>query len=244
MFDETTDIARESQLALVLRYVHNGVLREDFLEFISLRRPCAEHSETMNQSVHEPTITNKDLGRTVLAILQRHRLNLKNCVGVGTDGCSTMVSETKGAVAEVQRSASHALRCPCYNHALNLSISRSTELQDIRNAVGVIKEVVAFFTALSKMNEVLKQIFVGQLSGFCETRCVERHESVQQFRSCLPKIVETLDNIAHWRERQSASRAATLLAAVSDSHFVIALVLLNNLLAHTYPLSKVFQSHR
>ncbi|KAH9360224.1 hypothetical protein HPB48_001611 [Haemaphysalis longicornis] len=54
MFDDTTDIAHESQLALVLRYVHNGVLREDFLEFISLRRSSAEHSETMNHSVHEP----------------------------------------------------------------------------------------------------------------------------------------------------------------------------------------------
>lgn len=105
----------------------------------------------------------------------------------------------------------------------------------------MIKEVIAFFTASSKRNEVLKQMFGGQLSGFCETRWVERHESVQQFRSSLPKIVETLDNIAHWRERQSASRAATLLAAVSDSHFIIALVVLNDFLAHTYPLSKVFQ---
>ncbi|KAH9365036.1 hypothetical protein HPB48_022749 [Haemaphysalis longicornis] len=75
MFDETTDIAHESQLALVLRCVHNGVLREGFLEFISLRRPSAEHSETMNQSVQEPTITGKDLGRTVLAILPRRGLN-------------------------------------------------------------------------------------------------------------------------------------------------------------------------
>lgn len=120
MFDETTDIAHESHLALVLRYVHNGVLREDFLEFISLIRPSAEHSETMNQTVHEPTITGKDLGRTALASLQRHGLNLKNSVGVGTDGGSTMVSEMKGVVAEIQRSAPHALKCPCFNHALHL----------------------------------------------------------------------------------------------------------------------------
>lgn len=114
-------------------------------------------------------------------------------------------------------------------------------MQDIRNAVAVIKEVTAFFTASSKRNEVLKHMFGGQLSRFCEIRWVERHESVQQFRSSLPKIVETLGNIALWRERQSASRDATLLVAISDSHFVIALVVLNDLLAPTYPLSKVFQ---
>ncbi|KAH9378836.1 hypothetical protein HPB48_013802 [Haemaphysalis longicornis] len=38
MFDETTDVAHDSQLALVLRCVHDGMLREDFLQFVSLRQ--------------------------------------------------------------------------------------------------------------------------------------------------------------------------------------------------------------
>lgn len=242
MFDETTDVAHESQLALVLRYVHDGMLREDFLQFVSLRQATNKRPEESDQeTVSEPTVTGQDVGRTVLAILRSHGLNPKNCVGIGTDGCSTMVSEAKGAVTEVRKEATNAVRCPCYNHALNLSIAKSNEVQAVRNAVGVIKEVTAFFTASSKRNLVLKQTLGKQLPGLCETRWVERHQSVQEFHAALPKIAEALEKISHWRERQSASKAMTLLTAISDSHFIVALVVLANLLAHTYPLSKAFQ---
>ncbi|CAN7947355.1 unnamed protein product, partial [Ixodes hexagonus] len=242
MFDETTDVAHESQLALVLRYVCDGMLREDFVQFLSLRKSSTEQVHASNrETVAEPTVTGQDVGRTVLGILESHGLDPKNCVGIGTDGCSTMVSETKGAVAEVQKKAPNAVRCPCYNHALNLSISKSNEVQAVRNAVGVIKEVTTFFTASSKRNVILKQTLGRQLTGLCETRWVERHQSVQQFRTALPKIAEALEEVTHWRERQSASKAATLLAAISDSHFLVALVVLADLLSHTYPLSKAFQ---
>ncbi|CAN7951891.1 unnamed protein product [Ixodes pacificus] len=242
MFDETTDVAHESQLALVLRYVHDGMLREDFLQFVSLRQASNKRPEESDQeTVSEPTVTGQDVGRTVLAILGSHGLNPKNCVGIGTDGCCTMVSEAKEAVAEVRKEATNAVRCPCYNHALNLSISKSNEVQAVRNAVGVIKEVTALFTASSKRNLVLKQTLGKQLPGLRETRWVERHQSVQEFHAALPKVAEALEKISHWRERRSASKAMTLLTAISDTHFIVALVVLVDLLAHTYPLSKTFR---
>lgn len=111
----------------------------------------------------------------------------------------------------------------------------------MRNAVGLIKEVTTFFPASSKRNVILKRTLGRQLTGLCETRWVERHQSVQQFRTALPKIAEALEEVTHWREQQSASKAATLLTAISDSHFLVALVVLVNLLSHTYLLSKAFQ---
>ncbi|KAL5246031.1 hypothetical protein ACI65C_013439 [Semiaphis heraclei] len=45
---------------------------------------------------------------------------------IATDGCTVMVSTTKGAVKKVQETAKNALYSPCNNHALNLSLSKSS----------------------------------------------------------------------------------------------------------------------
>lgn len=144
----------------------------------------------------EPTISGKDIGLTVLAILKSHGFNPKNCVEIGTDGCSAMVPEAKGAVAEVWKEATNAARCRCYNHTLNLSISKLNKIQAMWNSIGVIKEVAAFFTASFKRNLVLKQTLGKQLPGLCETQWVERHPSVQQFHATLPKNAKALEDTA------------------------------------------------
>ncbi|CAI6374675.1 unnamed protein product [Macrosiphum euphorbiae] len=72
-------------------------------------------------------------------------LDLNNCVGIGTDGCSVMTSVTRGAVAEIQKNCPSAVYSPCSNHALNLSISKSSNVQLVRNTMGIIKEVLSFF---------------------------------------------------------------------------------------------------
>ena len=55
-----------------------------------------------------------------------------------------MISNKVGVIKEIQSEATNAVKCPCFNHALNLSISKSSEVSDIRNSIGVIKEVIAF----------------------------------------------------------------------------------------------------
>jgi hypothetical protein len=56
-----------------------------------------------------------------------------------------MTSKQCGAVHEIQSLASNAVRCPCFNHALNLSVCKSSGVQSVRNSVSVMKEVVSFF---------------------------------------------------------------------------------------------------
>jgi hypothetical protein len=68
-----------------------------------------------------------------------------------------MTSEQRGTVVEVQKEAKNAVYSPCHNHALNLSISKSSNVQSVRNSIGAMKEIIAFFTASSKRNIVLKK---------------------------------------------------------------------------------------
>jgi hypothetical protein len=93
--------------------------------------------------------------------------NLNTCVGIGTDGCSLMTSEMCGAVVEIIKSSPNACRCPCYNQSLNISISKSSKIQSIRNLVGIVKEVVGFFSVSAKRTVILKKYIGHQLTGLC-----------------------------------------------------------------------------
>ncbi|XP_065660435.1 uncharacterized protein LOC136084300 [Hydra vulgaris] len=70
---------------------------------------------------------------------------------------------------------------------------------------------------------------------------IERHDSVLSFKSCLISIVETLDLISQWNERDSSTKAALLKNAVSEPLFVITLCSLANALNTTVSLSEALQ---
>nr|CAI5827617.1 unnamed protein product [Callosobruchus analis] len=222
--DETTDISHTSQMSLIIRYLDldRKEICEDFLAFIDCDSEILE-----NQIITEPILSGQHLGDLVTKKLQEFGLDLNYCVSVFTDGCSVMISNQVGAVQQIQKSAPLAIRSACYNHALNLSLSKSSDVQAIRNCMGTIKEVVSFFTSSAKRNFVLKDIYGVLLISLCETRWVARHDAVLQFSSNLPK---------------SSTKAIHLIAALRDCNFVVALFCLADVMSVTSPISKLFQS--
>lgn len=105
---------------------------------------------------------------------------------------SFIVSSIRGAVKIIQSIVKNAVHCPCANHALNLAISKLSTVQCIRNNVGLLKEIISFFNMPSKMNFVLKTVLNGKphLISLCETRWVERHDSIMIFKASIPQIME------------------------------------------------------
>lgn len=238
LFDETQDIFQISQMSLVFRYFYENMVYEDFIGFLDVL------SEMHNMSLsdgNEYRSTGINLGKIVLEKIKKLNLDLKFCVGVGTDGCSVMVSETCGAVETVRKEAINAVPTPCYNHKLNNAISKSSKVQAVRNVVGTMKETISFFKASAKRNDTLLSVVGHKLSGLCETRWVERHDGVMQFREMLPKIVEALDQIALWQDTQTSAKAKSLALALCESEFLVTLVSLSDLLSTTKPLSQFFQ---
>ena len=150
MFDETTDVSHISQMTLVIRYISgNNDVKESFLQFIDLYNEITD-ADDANKECVEPKLTGAMLGNIVIKALKNFNLDLKNCVGIGTDTCSVMVSEVRGAVMNVMREAEHCVYVPCHNHVLNLAIAQSSKVQAVRNAVGIMKATIAFFTASAK----------------------------------------------------------------------------------------------
>jgi hypothetical protein len=110
MFDETTDMSHTSQLCLVIRYVYNNSIQEDFITFID---PHKENFDALNT---EPKLSGEVLGKTILKIMKKLGLVLKNCVGISTDGCSVMSSKICGAIRTIQNKIPRAILCPCFNY--------------------------------------------------------------------------------------------------------------------------------
>ncbi|CAN7989696.1 unnamed protein product [Ixodes pacificus] len=97
------------------------------------------------------------------------------------------------------------------------------------------------FTASPKHNAVLKLQLGKQLTKLCDTRWVERHNAVLQFRESLGSIAKALETVSQWREPSSAAKARSLLTSILDAEFVIATLALYDLLSVTLPLSRLLQ---
>lgn len=260
LFDETTDLSHKSQISLILRYVHKSQeIREDFIGFIDAfdegKSMIDDKIDEINVNVEdtqlskkasvergkEISLTGKTLGQIVLRQLKCLDLPLNCLVGIGTDGCSVMISERKGAVAEIQNECVNALKCSCMNHRLNLSLSKSSEVTSVRNSVGIMKVVISFFTSSAKRNAILVRCLHHQLSGLCETRWVERHDGIIQFFTDLPNIINALEEISTWKDTATSSKAKSLITSLCDNEFLIAMNCLSDILALTLPLSKQLQ---
>ena len=111
----------------------------------------------------------------------------------------------------------------------------------MRNVVGVIKEIISFFNASSKRSFILKRVNKGKLIGICETRWVERHDALLQFKTQLCSIVESLNVVSSWEENETATKARSLLLSVSNTEFIITVFALSNVFAITPPLCRLLQ---
>jgi len=139
-FDETTDAAHVSQLSLIVCYCCNGVRREDFVGFLDLH--SSNYQLKTADTIVEPKVKGDTIASSVLRMLDSLDLCVNKCVGIGTDGCSILTSQRCGEVTELLRKAVNAIHCPCFNHALNLSLSNCSDAKAIRNCSGVTAEVV------------------------------------------------------------------------------------------------------
>ncbi|CAH1111665.1 unnamed protein product [Psylliodes chrysocephalus] len=216
---------------------HNSAIKKGFVDLHKYNYSDNDVDNT------EPVITDKILGESVLKMMKSLGLDVKKCVGINCDGCSVNNSKVKGAAAaEIQKEAVNAIVCPCYNHALNLPISKSLSVRNVKNTSGTIQEIVKFFQGSAKRFFVLKKHLKHSLSSPCQTRSIERHDSILEFQNDLPKIVATFKEISDWEDDNFETKAIIFLKAVCDYEFIIILYTLADIFSVTLPFSKYLQS--
>ncbi|XP_060858917.1 uncharacterized protein LOC132936242 [Metopolophium dirhodum] len=125
-----------------------------------------------------------------------------------------MLSEKCGAVKTLKEKMKNAIKCTCFSHALNLSIMKGCKIKFVRNAFGIMKEIINFFNSSAKKNYILKNTLKSSLHSLCETRWVEKHDCILQFFTGLSSIIEALDKISDWDDINTA-KIFTLTSPVS-----------------------------
>jgi|UniRef100_A0A2S2RB62 hypothetical protein len=107
--------------------------------------------------------------------------------------------------------------------------------KNVRNCLGVVKDIINLFrnnalavkTLKNFIFEFIPETKKTRLVGLCETRFIERHDAVNVFVELFRAI---------------SVKACSLLAAVEKSCFIISLLVCENLLSFTLPLSYYLQS--
>ncbi|KAL5828314.1 hypothetical protein ACOSQ4_020111 [Xanthoceras sorbifolium] len=119
LVDEARDVAKNEQMALVLRFVDKeGFIRELFLDI-----------------VHVKDTTAITLKKELCTIFSRHALNVQNIRGQGYDGASNMRGEWNGLQALFLSECPCAYYIHCMAHRLQLALI-SSKLTSAVNIIG------------------------------------------------------------------------------------------------------------
>lgn len=131
--DEVTSHNKE-ELALCVRFVDgNSDVREEFLSFLQL-----------------PRITGEAIANKIIDTLEELELDITKVRGQGYDGAANMSSDTVGVQRRIKNQSPNAVYVHCSSHTLNLVISHSCALPNIRNAVDKLKQCSLFFLGSPK----------------------------------------------------------------------------------------------
>ena len=164
-----------------------------------------------------------------------------------------MSSCISGVKARIKKEASLATYVHCNGHCLDLVISKSCALPQVRNVIERPKNCCRFFLKSPKRSGLL-EIIVKQnivnvtkrrpLLDLCKTRWAERQTAYQHFYQAVVFIVEALEMIGFKRHLPKYSEmyadwnpanrneAQQILASISSFEFIVVLMTLYQYLAH------------
>lgn len=223
--DETADISRKEQLSVGVRFVDekdNFTVKEEFLGFTELT-----------------TLDAEGISSSILNFVEKLGLNMNKLIGLGFDGCSTMAGHETGVQARIRDKYPSAVYFHCASHRLNLVVNDLNRVQEIRNTVGTIKEVIRFYR-----ESVLRRKTIPNIPLFCETRWSHKYTSIRIFRENFLVIKDSLNNLAYNSEynQDTRSRASQLDCATSSTTFIVCLHIISRYSSYLEPIVNKLQS--
>lgn len=232
LVDETTDMAKQEQITICLRYVFEDMLHEDFIDYVVA-----------------DAMTGEGLADTILTHLREFPIELSCMVGQGYDGAAAMSGIFKGVQAVIKRQFPAAAYVHCSSHSLNLCLAAACKQPQIRNAQSVVQEIAVFVNRSARRVTLMRQCAEElapdsrktKLVQLCETRWVERHDAIITFVELFPSILSCLEKCQSL-DATTSSKAQMFAHSIRSPEFLVAIVVLESVLAITLALSKALQS--
>ena len=235
--DEATDIANDEQLSICVRFVDGVSPCEKFLAFHECRSG----------------VTGLAIADDILSKLAEWQLQPQLLCGQAYDGAGAMAGKTRGAASRIISKYPKALYTHCAAHRLNLCVMKCCSIREVSNMMQTADRISRFFSNSPKrqlflegwIESVLPEENRKKLKELCRTRWVERHEAFEVFSDLFMPTVCCLEAIVYsppsdWN-RETRSDAQSLLLAMSQFSFIVALVLTQKVVAYTKGLSVKLQ---
>ena len=238
--DETTDSSCKEQLSVCVRYVHYDAyghpqVREDFVGFVD--------------------VTADGLSTAILNTIQSIGIDLSFCHGQGYDGASSMSGRLHGVQAVLRQSYPLALYTHCASHCLNLALGKACTVPIIRNTIGALTELLSFFSHSAKRSRLLEEAVEElqedgvspvsrrkRLSHLCETRWVERHESLLALVELFPAVLRCLETMQVDGNAPTARNASLLLHSLKTCANIVGLAVAQHMSSLLLPLTTRLQT--
>lgn len=227
--DETTDISTTEQVAICVRYIHEGKIREDFLQF-----------------VETASLKGCDLAQTIMTGLTSFGVDCQYIVGQGYDGAGNMAGKFNGVQAIVREMHPKAIYVHCAAHSLNLAVTHSCEVQAIRNCLGVVQKLYTFFNTPKRKAVISRNIETSELSPdaqslkrLCATRWISKYDALSDFIELFPFVYDALVEICTWND--STAIDSRVLICAMDFEFFVSLYVASEIFGYALPLSKLYQ---
>lgn len=224
--DEATDISRNEQLCVSIRWVDSHY---DIHEYpIGL--------------VQLPNTKALTIFNTIKDVLIRCSLPLDLCRGQAFDGAANMSGLRNGVQALMKKEQSKALYVHCLAHSLNLCVQEVTKkcvlLRDIMQFIFDLVQLIKFSPKRSSLFDGLrKEVSLNSsdsessltptLRTLCPTRWTVRHSSIYSILQNYRVLQTTLDEIQTGSD-EYASKASGLLSKMEsfDTFFSLKLAYL------------------
>ncbi|KAL4113754.1 hypothetical protein QTP88_017327 [Uroleucon formosanum] len=230
--DETSDISGIEQSSLCARYFNNGQINEDFLLFV----PVTD-------------VTCKALASTLLTSLDLIGIDYNYMIGQGYDGAAAMSDVFHGTHVYVQEKCSLAIYVHCASHSLNLAISDACNVTSIRNCLGSVESIYNFFNSPKRQNILTTSIqnivpisSHTKLKQLCPTRWVQRHDSVMIYLELQDAVIDALEKISSWPDKNTSPSANQLHFVINNFEFQITIQIISIVFAVSLPLNKLLQT--
>lgn len=131
--------------------------------------------------VMEPKLSGKLIGQSILKTVHNLGLDIQNCVGQGYNRAAVMSSAIVGASTVVLEKNPRALYTHCVAHSLNLAVVDSSNVQEVRNMISTVRQIINFINVSAKRKSVFEAAVKyklpdqpsSRLKSLCETRWVE-----------------------------------------------------------------------
>lgn len=127
----------------------------------------------------------------------------------------------------------------CASHRLNLVINDISKIIEIRNSIGIVKDIIVFFR-----ESTLRRNLIPNIPLFCETRWSAKYKSLRVFAENFENIFKTLFAIKSAEISMNSSttkRAAQLWAAINSFSFVVCLTIASKYSNILEPLANKLQ---